>query len=419
VRGALLEFHPTARVGLEYSDNFFQTTSRTEENFRSILGPGFTLFLNGARTFGTLSTTIDLIHDTAPNSGDDVKVHPSLDAALRYAFTPRLAATLTETFVRSDAAQDADQFGIRRGRQTFSRNTVGLTLDWLLDQIATQAYYRNVLFFNEDDGQGGTGNDGSGTSRSDSITHILGTNASTRIATDYLVRAGYEFSRTDQMSGGAIATGDTTSHTVFASLARQIGIYATAGLSTSFQYQTGDESTRIYNASLFGSYGLPTGLSLAARVGYSILDREDSNDTEGLVSVAADASYRFARAVFSIGVFQDFRQTAQQGENFGTVETRSYFGSFLYQWTPFINSVLDVTYSENEPTGTGNTATGRSQNSLTYGANLNWQLLRWLTASVRYSHTRQTGNSTFNQGTTTDRGDFKENRVSINFFAVF
>src|SRR6185295_20083603 len=113
---------------------------------------------------------------------------------------------------------------------------------------------------------------------------------------------------------------------------RQFGLYTTAGLSTSAQFQTQD-NTRIYNASLFGAYGLPSGLSLSAAVGYSILD-SDNRDTEGTVSANVAASYRFNRAFFSVGVFQDFRQTSQQGQNFGTVQTRSYFGSFLYQWTP-------------------------------------------------------------------------------------
>jgi hypothetical protein len=421
-RGAFLEFHPTARASVEYSDNFFQTTSRTEDNIRSILGPGFNLLLNGARTFGTLSTTVDLVHDTASGAGDDIKVFPSVNAALRYALTPRLFATVTETFVRNDSAESAEaagDAGIRRGRRTFFRNTLGLNIDWLLDQIATQGYYRNILFFNEDDDR--TGDDTTG-GEGDSITHILGGNASTRIATNYLVRAGYEFSRTDTTDGENASAGtgrDTTSHTVFGSVARQLGLYATAGLSSSFQYQTGDDSARIYNVSLFGSYGLPTGLSVGARVGYSILDRDDGGDQEGLVSAALDASYRFNRAVFSVGVFQDFRQTGQQGENFGTVETRSYYGSFLYQWTPFINSVLNAEYSENEPTGTGNLATGRSQTRLTYGASLNWQVLRWLTASLRYTHTRQEGNNAFREFTTGGTGDFKENRASINLFAVF
>ncbi|MGH7383636.1 MAG: hypothetical protein ACREKG_00555, partial [Candidatus Rokuibacteriota bacterium] len=412
VRGALLEFHPTLHLGEEYTDNFFQTTSRTEDNFRSILGPGFTLLLNGARTFGTLSTTVDLVHDTAHDSGDDPKVHPSLNAAIRYALTPRLSLTVTETFVRDDEAATLDEFGIRRGRETSDRNTLGLTVDWLLDQIATQAYYRNTLFFNEDDGNTTT----TGGNRSDTITHILGLNAATLIATDYIVRAGYEFSRTDN-TGGGTTTDDTTTHTVFGSVARQFGLYTTGGLRSSYSMQD-REDTRILNVSVFGAYGLPTGLSVAGAVGYSILTN-DSQDNEGTVAANVNASYRFTRAVISVGAQQDFRQTAQTGEDFGTVETRSYFGSFLYQLTPFINTVLHVRYSENEPTGTGNIDNDRSATALTYGASLNWQVLQWLTASLQYSYTKQTsGNNAFNQGAF-GSGDFAENRASLNLFATF
>jgi hypothetical protein len=409
IRGATLEFHPTLRVAEEYSDNFFQTTTGSDENFRSTFGPGFTLLLNGARTFGTLSTTVDLIHDTAPNSGDDVKVFPSATATLRYALTPRVALTLSDTFVRNDEPVAADGFGIRRGRQTFDSNAFSLTADWVLDRTALQAYYRNVLFWNEGStqNQAGTGGD-------DTMTHILGVNASGRIATAYVVRGGYEFSKTDTIDGPG--GDDTTSHTGFGSVSRQIGLYGTAGLSTSYSFQT-QENTKIWNASVFGAYGLPTGLSLSAAVGYSLLN-SDSQTNEGMVSANANASYRFTRAVISVGVFQDFRQTGQQGQNFGTVETRSYFGSFLYQLTPFINAVVHANYTENEGTGTGNDENSGTTKTLSYGAALNWQILRWLTASLQYTYTKQTGNN-FNEGNTAGTGNYAENRAMLNLFATF
>ncbi len=423
--GATLEFHPTARLAGEYSDNFFQSSSHARDNFRSTLGPGFLLLLNGARTFGSVATTVDLVHDTVENSGDTVKVFPSINAALRYLFTPRLSLTVTETFIRNDSPNTVDQLGLRRGRQTFNQNTLGATVDWLVDQVATQAYYRNVLFFNEDSSNG-NGDTGAGASanQNDQITHILGVNAATRILTDYTLRAGYEFSRTDALNGGGAngdngGNGDNTSHTVFASASRQFGLYTTGGLSTTAQFQT-EDNTRIYNASVFGAYGLPTGLSLSAAVGYSIL-QSDERDTEGTVSANVTASYRFSRAAITVGVLQDFRQTAQQGQNFGTVQTRSYFGSFLYQLTPFINTLVNVTYSENEPTGTGNQRGGEKQKTLTYGAGVNWQVLRWLTASLQYQYTKQTGGEAFsnNESGRFGTGDFAENRVTLNLFATF
>jgi hypothetical protein len=420
IRGGTLEFHPTLRLGEEYSDNFFQTSTHADDNFRSTFGPGFTLLLNGARTFGTLSTSLDLVHDTAPNSGDEVKFHPNLNAALRYAFTPRLALTLTETYIRDDAPAAADPFGIRRGRETFSTNTLGVAVDWLLDQIAVQAYYRNVLFFNESGGGTNTGNTGA-TNEGDSITHILGINAGTRIATDYLIRLGYEISRSDNTGGSSNNTGtgtsDSTTHTGFASLSRQIGLYASGGVATSYSYQTSD-STTIWNGSLFGAYGIPNGLSVSAAVGYSLLN-SDTQDNEGTISANVTGSYRFARTMISVGVLQDFEQTAQKGENFGTVKTRSYFGSFLYQVTPFINATLNAMYSENEPTGTGNSANGGTTTALTYGARVSWQILRWLSASLEYTHTKQTGQNVFNSSLSSGSGSFAENRAVLNFFATF
>ena len=420
-RGATLEFHPTLRLSEEYSDNFFQTTSHSEDNFRTTLGPGFRLLLNGARTFGTGALIVDLVHDTAPNSGDEVKVFPSLSLAVRYALTPRLALTFTESFIRNDAPASADQFGIRRGRQTFDTNSAGVAADWLVDQVALQGYYRNVLFFNESSSGSNPNQTGiNQTAQSDTITNILGLNASTRVLTDYLIRAGYEFSKTDTLNGNnsnSDVGGDTTSHTGFASASRLFGLYTTAGVSTSYSYQT-QNNTKIFNASVFGAYGVPTGLSLSAAVGYSILN-SDTQSNEGTVSVNALASYRFARAMISIGVLQDFQQTAQQGQNFGTVESRSVFGSFLYQLTPYINAVLDARYSEATPTGTGNVQNDRTQTTLTYGAGVNWLVLRWLTASLRYDFTKQTGTNAFNQGPFDTGGSFKENRVTLNLFATF
>ena len=418
VRGATLEFHPTLHLAGEYSDNFFQTSSHSRDNFRSILGPGFSLFLNGARTFGAFSTTVDLVHDTVDQSGPEVKVFPSVNAAIRYALTPRLAVTFTDVFVRNDSASNLDRSGLRQGRQISNTNSAALTVDWLLDQIATQAYYRNTLFFNEGNREGGSDQTNQG-SQNDSITNIFGLNASTRVATDYLIRAGYEFSRVDTTDSNNNNNndigGDSTTNTFFGAASRQFGQYTTGGISTSYSFQT-QEDTKIWNASVFGAYGLPTGLSLSASVGYSILN-SDEQDNEGLVSANATVSYRFTRAAISVGVFQDFRQTAQTGENFGTVQTRSFFGSFLYQLTPFINANLNVSYTENQPTGTGNVEGSGTQKYLTYGAAVNWQALRWLTASLRYDFIQQMGRSAFDTQDST--GNYAENRVSLNFFATF
>jgi hypothetical protein len=289
------------------------------------------------------------------------------------------------------------------------------------------------LFFNEGSPNTANGTNAvtsttTGTTQNNTVANIVGLNGTTRIATDYLVRAGYEFSATNVTGGNASTDGTTTgnniSNTGFASFSRLFGLYASGGVTTSYQHQSLN-NTNIYNASLFGAYGLPTGLSLSALVGYSILNSDTQSNT-GTIAANANVSYRFTRAAVSVGVLQDFVQTAQTGQNFGTVETRSYYGSFLYQITPFINATLNANYTENSPTGTGNVQGAGTQTILTYGAGVNWQLLRWLVARLQYTHIKSTGLNTFNQttspenpGTAGTGGNFSENRATLGLYATF
>ena len=48
------------------------------------------------------------------------------------------------------------------------------------------------------------------------------------------------------------------------------------------------------------------------------------------LSSNSSATYRFAKAVISVALLQDFNQTGLQGQDFGIVLTRSYTGSFSY-----------------------------------------------------------------------------------------
>ena len=101
------------------------------------------------------------------------------------------------------------------------------------------------------------------------------------------------------------------------------------------------------------------------------------------------------------------------------METRSYFGSFLYQLTPFINTVLSATYSENSPTGTGNTNNNSTQKTLTYGAGVNWQILRWLTATPAVHVHEADRQRRLRSGPSSGTADFAENRATLSLFATF
>ena len=143
-----------------------------------------------------------------------------------------------------------------------------------------------------------------------------------------------------------------------------------------------------------------------------------------MVTGNTHASYRFASAVISVGIVRDFQQTFIQGQDFGVVLSSSYTGSFGYALTPFIDTALSASYSENEPTGVGNSTGNQSSNTFSAGASLAWRLRPWLTMGLDYTYTRYTSGATSSgtvtgNGAATATGPATENRAAIRLTSSF
>ena len=146
-----------------------------------------------------------------------------------------------------------------------------------------------------------------------------------------------------------------------------------------------------------------------------------------MVSSNTSFSYRFVRAVISLGLFQDFRQTAEEGQDFGLVVTRTINGTFSYQLTPFINTNLRASYSRNEPTGSGNSSSSQATSTFTAGGGLSWQVLRWLSMRLDYTHTERssdnsrtlTSGSASSGSSSSASTDDSENRALLSLSASF
>jgi hypothetical protein len=401
---ALFEFHPTFGFTEEYTDNFRLSNTERTSNFRSTLRAGFNLLINTPKTQGTISTSAAVSRDS---SGDeDTNFFPTITGTVRHVVDPRLSFTVTDSFTRNDDPAQGDQFGLRRERRTFTSNSFAITADWLIDIISTQSYYRNSIFFSEEN----------------TISHLLGVSASTRVGALNTLRAGYELSLsqttgTDQTTAEQLGTSsgsrDSVGNHVHASFSRQIGLYGTGGVSTSYSFQTRNGS-RVWNVSLFSSYGLPTGLSMSSSLGYSRFESDESGGSNAL-STNTSISYRFTKAVVSLGISQDYRQTFVDGQDFGIVLTRSATGSLSYPLTPFINGSIFATYSDNEFQGDSGTLAHRNSTTLSAGLNLSWQILRWLSANLNYTYYDRGGDVSDVTGV----GGGTENRVSLSLNAYF
>jgi hypothetical protein len=167
---------------------------------------------------------------------------------------------------------------------------------------------------------------------------------------------------------------------------------------------------------------------LSSSVGVSLVD-QDARKPQIAFTTNTSGSYRWTKAQVSLSVSQDFRQTAEEGQNFGLVLSRIVTAGFTYPITPFITMGLRASYSRQEPTGSGNDANSEASEFFSAGANASWQVLRWLRASLDYTYSLRrsdTSNSLSVSGGTststsaaTTRGDVSENRATLTLSGSF
>ena len=388
------ELHPSLTLSETYSDNFGLSTTGKTDNFRSMITPGMLIGINGPRTRGTVSANLGVAHDSTKNDRD-FGYFPSAVVQVKHAFDPRLSLSLVETFARSDEPALANPFGLTQERRTFTSNTLGLSADWLLDLLAIQGYYRLSTF----------------SSDSDTVAHILGGDIGVPLSPLMAVRTGYEYSSVD--TSGA-TTRDSTGHVVWVSAARQLSPLRSVGVSSSYSVQSLD-NTRIWNASVFNTFQFAGRLSLSGDIGYSVLTADSGKEFSTITSHTS-ATYRFANAFVSVAILSDFNQTFLQGQDFGVTLTRSYTGTFGYAPTPFIDTSLRASYSENLPTGVGNSAARPDSKAYSASASMAWRLQRWLTLGVDYTYTRYIHGFTSDTAT---GGAATENQATIRLTASF
>ena len=409
-QGKLFELHPTMLLSESWTNNFNQTATNRQEDWRTVFGPGGNLLINGPATKGVVSGNAGLTYDTAPSTG--FNVFPTGTGVLQQTLSPRLNLTFADTFTRNNNPNQADIFGLNTQRQTFTSNAFNAAVNYQMDMVATQAYYFNSLFFE------------GGTNGVNTVSNIFGVSASTQIGLYNTAQVGYQYSRTDTSgTSSGSNSGLTTGNLFTASLSHQTGQYSSVGVSGSYQTMSFPQSNgqqpqsndeQIWNVSLLAAYGLASGLSLSGSIGYGQL-RQSNQSPESLVTTNTSLSYRFAQAAVSVGFFSDFRQTALQGQNFGVVQTQGYTGSFLYNFTPLISGSIQATYFQNTFTGTGNSSSTPNSNNLYANANLNWQALPWLIVSGQYSYLLRSGTT----GSLSGPGSIPVNTVTLSLYGTF
>lgn len=399
-----LSFSSGVSLSEQWTDNFRLTQRERVENFRTILTGSLTTLLNYPNTQGSLSGSLSGTYDTASDQ-DHYSFFPSFTGTLQHTFNPRMKLVVSDTYIRDDdpALSDPNGASLRGERREFSVNNFSVSLNWLLDIIQTQIYYRNSFFIDNEQ----------------TMSHIFGARASMPVGALNSVSLGYEFTTRDTSGDD---TGQTMVHRVFGTVSRQLDTFTSAGVSSSLSMVFSDTDSRIWNVSLFAAHGVPGGFSLSGSVGYSIFDSDAASSLRHTFSASINASYRFAYATISAGFFQDFRQTADEGEDFGIVLTRTAYVGFSYAITPFVSASLRGRYTHSEAVNGGGSGIA-PQTTYSAGASVNWRILTWLSLSASYSWTKRDvdNNGRRNTGTDPDaiNENSTENRATVTLSAHF
>jgi hypothetical protein len=398
--GATYELHYSLGVTEEYTDNFNLSQTDKESNFRTTISPGVTLLINGARTRGRLSFTPSFSYDS---SNDDTNLFVAFSGAVVWEVTPVFTLTAADTLSVSDDYLTAGTLSLRRERSKYISNIFSLYGDYRRDTLSVSPYYVLSTFFDE----GGQ----------DTVTHSVGVTLSKAFLIRNTATVGYEYLVSDTSDEGE----DTSGHQVTLSLAHQLNVETSVGLSGSYAHRyvsggglPGSDEYYIVTVSVFGSYTVRGIWSASASTGYTWLRAIDVSprvptDSESLPFVSAQVSYfALPRTVLTLHGYSGFSESFSRGENFGVVQTYGVTGTASYAVTPLVGAFASAFWNSSEETGVAGGVEGDPEETWGVSAGLSYQALRWLSLGLTYTHTRALG----------DDG-FTENRVTATATASF
>jgi hypothetical protein len=398
--GATYELRYSLGVTEEYTDNFNLTKTDKESNFRTLISPGVTLLINGARTFGRLSFTPSFSYDS---SNDDTNLFLAFGGTVVWKATPFFTLTAADTLNLSDDYLTAGTLSLRRERNKYISNVFSLYGDYRRDTLSVSPYYVLSTFF--DDGG------------DDTVSHSVGVTLGKTFLIRNTATVGYEYLNSDTSDDGD----DVSGHQVTLSLAHQLNAQTAVGLSGSYAHRyvsggglPGSDEYYIVTVSAFGSYTVPGIWSASASTGYTWLRAIDVSprvptDSESLPFVSAQVSYfALPRTVLTLSGHSGFSESFSRGENFGVVETYGVAGTVNYAVTPLVGAFASASWNSSQETGVAGGVSGDPEDTYRVSTGLSYQALRWLSLGLTYSYTHALG----------DDG-FTENRVTATATASF
>ncbi|MFO7737461.1 MAG: outer membrane beta-barrel protein [Desulfatiglandaceae bacterium] len=399
------EFTPSISVSETYDDNIYLDSFDETSDYITSVSPG--LSLRGLSPQGELEIayTPTFVWYGKEDQNDTVRHLGAL--SFGQSLTQHLRVDLSNAYIFSEEPIETTEevTGVRRTldeRFPYQRNTFEGSFRYLFGPENTiTAGYRNDLLSNEKYDapfETLTPDDGTIQTPYGSLAYWFNDRNGVEVSYEYV---SANFSQKSGAEAGDDYEGHGTGIDYIYRFTRYSRVFA--GYAVTIRDFDGDEEDySIHEGSAGLEHAFSPNTSIFLRLGYFVVDNEDSDDDTG-PTYEASLDKTFSRGTFRVGGTGGYNEAYLEAERRGLTLYWSVFANIEYQFLEDLSGYAGGSYRWDEESDDNEFVTWRGN------VGLRWTLLRWLSAALDYTYAERDDDVDFD--------DYVVNRISLTLSA--
>jgi hypothetical protein len=399
----LSKFHPYITVTEEYSDNINLTATNKKSDFITTVNAGLTFSALSEKTYGIdLNVAAGYVYYARDHKRDYSNPSGTLNAW--YKVAPTLTFRVTDDFIRSDAAREQDYspnalqgqylLSTERGKAIYIRNVFSPSLEYQFGkENSFSLNYRNNFYEN----QSRRYEDSKENYINPRLTYWF--DIRNGISLEYGLTFG-DFERSPDFVGHT-ATGRYTYR--FNPRTSIFGEYTQNWYNFENPSENPSNDYVVYRPSVGISHAFTSTLSGSAQAGYYWKNANGGADSSGPY-YNLSLTQRAQKTTYTVSFQGGYTEDYFTAENLGFSKYYRVLGSINHQLMPKVTTGLFSSFEWAK-------SDGERDRIWNIGANVSYQVLKWLSASLRFSHRANHSNN--------DLNDYSEYRGIFSLTASF
>ena len=392
------ELSSRARISImeEYNDNLYLDNENEEDDFITVISPGFQSEIRWQRT--GLNAAYDLGYSMYDEHSEDDSFRHRGNLGWWWNMAQNTRFSLGDTYIKSeDISELPEEDTGRNGRDGFYSNTAFMNFNHQFGENKSVALrYAYGILDNDDE----TVEDNQSHKASTALTYYFSPQLGTETNVAYTNGLYDESQDFDEWVG---------SFRLLKNLSRHFQINgAYTHTSMTWEGEGVENDYQIYHPTLGMRYSFADDGIFAVNAGYFVQDIDNEENEDGVtVDGNIGKSWRFKQGMFSLTGTSGYDNSQLNTENLGF---NVYYGaqsSLEYNFTRNVRSSVQASYRNIDYVNPEPGETERKDDFITAGCTLSWQIKRWLSSDLEYSYRNMDSNI--------DDNDYAVNRILLRF----